>query len=109
MAESTDETPVLDLLASMTADSLDASSLDPDTLMLARIAALVAVDAPAISYVWNLEAASVAAVDAERIRGVLAAIAPIVGTPRVVSALGKIVEALEVEIEIAEFDEQNVQ
>ena len=109
MAESTEETPVLDLLASMTADSLDASSLDPDTLMLVRIAALVAVDAPAISYVWNLEAASAAAVDAERIRGVLAAIAPIVGTPHVVSALGKIVEALEVEIEIAEFDEQNDQ
>ena len=47
MSESTSETPVLDLLASMTADSLEASSLDPETLVLVRIAALVAVDAPA--------------------------------------------------------------
>ena len=42
------DTPVLDLLASMTADSIEASSLDPETLMLVRIAALVAVDAAPI-------------------------------------------------------------
>ncbi len=44
MAGSTSETPVLDLLASMTADSLEASSLDSETLMLVRIAALAAID-----------------------------------------------------------------
>ena len=43
MAESTTEHPVLDLIASMTADSVEASSLDPETLMLVRIAALAAV------------------------------------------------------------------
>ena len=106
MAESTSETPVLDLLASMTADSIEASSLDPETLMLVRIAALVAVDAPTISYLLNLEAASELDVDAEQIRGVLAAIAPIVGTARVASATGKIVEALAVAIEVAESDEE---
>ena len=42
----------------MTADSIEASSLDPETLMLVRLAALVAVDAPTISYLMNLEAAS---------------------------------------------------
>jgi hypothetical protein len=105
MAESTSETPVLDLLANMTADSVAASSLDPETLMLVRIAALVAVDAPSFSYVLNLEVASELDIDPERIRGVLAAIAPIVGTPRVASATGKIVEALAVEIEIAELEE----
>ena len=36
---------MLDLLAGMTAASIEASSLDPETLMLVRIAALVAVDA----------------------------------------------------------------
>ena len=107
MAEMTSETPVLDLLANMTANSVAASSLDLETLMLVRIAALVAVDAPAFSYVLNLEVASELDIDPERIRGVLAAIAPIVGTPRVASATGKIVEALEVEIEIAEFEERN--
>ena len=55
--QKTRETPVLDLLASMTADSIEASSLDAETLMLARIAALVAVDAPPVSYALNLEAA----------------------------------------------------
>ena len=37
-----------------------------------------------------------------RIRGVLTAIAPIVGTARVASATGSIVEALAVAIEVAE-------
>ncbi len=106
MAGSTSETPVLDLLASMTEDSIEASSLDSETLALVRIAALVAVDAPAASYLLNLGAASELGIDAEQVRGVLAAVAPIVGTARVVSATGKIVDALEVAIEIAEFDEQ---
>ena len=43
-----DETPILDLLASMTMDSIEVSSLDPSELMLVRIAALVAVDAPQV-------------------------------------------------------------
>ena len=50
MSEQTVETPILDLLASMTADSIEASNLDARTLMLVRIAALVAVDAPPVSY-----------------------------------------------------------
>jgi len=106
MAGSTSETPVLDLLASMTADSIAASDLDPETLVLVRIAALAAVDAPAISYLLNLGAASEIGVDAEQVRGVLAAIAPIVGTARIASATGKIADALEVAIEIAEEQEQ---
>ena len=90
MAESTNETPVLDLLASMTADSIEASSLDPETLMLVRIAALAAVDAPPVSYLLNLGAAGETGIDPEQVRGVLAAIAPIVGTARVASATGNI-------------------
>ena len=60
-----EETPVLDLLAGMTAASIAASSLDPDTLMLVRIAALVAVDAPPVSYLMNLGAAGEVGIDAE--------------------------------------------
>ena len=104
MTDSMRETPVLDLLASMTADSLAASSLDPGSLMLVRLAALVAVDAPPSSYLLNLEAAGEVGLDAESVRGVLAAVAPIVGTARVASATGKIVKALSVAIEIAEED-----
>jgi len=107
MAGSTSETPVLDLLASMTADSIEASSLDPETLMLVRIAALAAVDAPSVSYLMNLGVAGELDIDADQVRGVLAAIAPIVGTARIASATGKIVEALEVAIEIAEVEAEN--
>jgi alkylhydroperoxidase/carboxymuconolactone decarboxylase family protein YurZ len=106
MADQTSETPVLDLLGSMTADSLEASSLDPQTLMLVRIAALVAVDAPTPSYLMNLGVAGELDIDAEQVRGVLAAVAPIVGTARVASATGKIVRALAVAIEVAELEEE---
>lgn len=105
MSASTDETPVLDLLATMTAASLDASSLDPHSLMLVRIAALAAVDAPPASYLLNLGPAADAGVDADEVRGVLTAIAPIVGTARVASATGTIVDALAIAIEVAEADE----
>jgi 4-carboxymuconolactone decarboxylase len=47
----------------------------------------------------NLEAAVDVGIDAERIVGVLTAIAPIIGAPRVVSATGKIAAALAVDIE----------
>jgi alkylhydroperoxidase/carboxymuconolactone decarboxylase family protein YurZ len=98
------ESPILDLLASMTADSIEVSSLDAETLMLVRLAALVAVDAPPVSYLLNLGAAADLEIDAEQVRGVLAAVAPIVGTARVASATGNIVRALELELETAELE-----
>jgi alkylhydroperoxidase/carboxymuconolactone decarboxylase family protein YurZ len=103
MSETT-ETPVLDLLASMTANSIEAADLDSETLMLVRIAALVAVDAPPVSYLMNLGVASELDIDAEKMRGVLAAVAPIVGTARVMSASGKILEALKIDLELAALD-----
>jgi 4-carboxymuconolactone decarboxylase len=109
MPQSTNETPLLDLLKDMTASSLDATNLDERTLMLVRIAALVAVDAPPVSYAMNLEAAGQVDVDAEQVRGVLAAIAPIVGTTRVVSATTSVAGALALENELAELDAQGGQ
>ena len=107
MAPSTNDTPVLDLLKDMTAASLDATSLDEQTLMLVRIAALIAVDAPPVSYAMNLEAAAEVGLDTEQVRGVLAGIAPIVGTVRVVSATSSIAKALALEIEIEELNKQS--
>jgi 4-carboxymuconolactone decarboxylase len=104
MASPTNDTPLLNLLASMTRESIAVSGLEPDELMLVRIAALVAVDAPPVSYLTNLEAITDVGIDAERVRGVLAAVAPIVGTARVASATGKIAEALDVAIEVAELE-----
>jgi alkylhydroperoxidase/carboxymuconolactone decarboxylase family protein YurZ len=102
MTDAKGDTPVLDLIARMTADSLEASTLDPQTLMLARIAALVALDAPPASYLANLSAASELGLDVDQVRGVLLAIAPIVGTVRIVSATGNIVRALGLALEMAE-------
>ena len=109
MSVSTSETPVLDLISTMTTESINASNLDPNTLMLVRIAALVAVDAPPVSYLMNLGAAAELGLDPQSVRGVLAAIAPIVGTARVASATVKIVEALAIEIETAELAAQRQQ
>jgi alkylhydroperoxidase/carboxymuconolactone decarboxylase family protein YurZ len=107
MAAPTNDTPVLDLLARMTADSVEVSrsSLDPDDLMMVRIAALAAVGAPSVSYLFNLEAMADVGVDADKVRGVLAAIAPIVGTARVASATVNIVDALDIAIDVAELDQ----
>ncbi len=102
----TTETPVLDLLTSMTADSIEASNLDTETLMLVRIAALVAVDAPPVSYLLNLGIAKDLEIDAEQVQGVLAAVAPIVGTARVAAATGNIVRALALELDVAELDKK---
>jgi len=99
-----DDRPVLELLARMTADSLESSTLDPETLVLVRVAALVAVDAAPVSYALNLTAGSEVGLDVESLRGVLIAIAPIVGTARVAAALGNIVKALAAEIALEELE-----
>lgn len=105
MADSPSDSPILDLLASMNLAGIEASSLDAQTLMLVRLAALVAVDAPPVSYMLNLEMAGDVEVDADAVEGMLAAIAPIVGSARVASAAGKMVRALGLEISLAELDQ----
>jgi alkylhydroperoxidase/carboxymuconolactone decarboxylase family protein YurZ len=104
MTDQMSETPILDLLGEMTNASLETSTLDAESLMLVRIAALVAVDAPPASYLLNLGAASEIGVDATQVTGVLAAIAPIVGGPRVVAAAGNIARALGFAMDIVEAD-----
>lgn len=106
MADQSNETPVLDLLAEMTAASIEATDLDEQTLMLVRFAALVAVDAPPASYLMNMGVAAKAGLTVDDARDVLTAIAPIVGTARTASALGKIARALGLAIELAELDDE---
>jgi alkylhydroperoxidase/carboxymuconolactone decarboxylase family protein YurZ len=105
MANQGTDTPVLDLLTTMTEASIETSGLDPQTLMLVRFAALVAVDAPPASYLLNMEAGSAVGLDAQSARDVLAAVAPIVGTARTVAALGNIVRALGLAIDLVELAE----
>jgi 4-carboxymuconolactone decarboxylase len=101
------EAPVLDLLKTMTADSIEASTLDKETLMLVRIAALVAVDAPPSSYLLNIGAAGDVGIDADQVQGVLSGVAPIVGTARIASAAGNMVRALGFAEELAELAEED--
>ena len=105
MATQSGETPLLDLLANMTASSVESTNLDPRSLMLVRIAALVAVDAPAASYMLNLGAAGELGVTADEVEGLLAGVAPIVGTTRIVSAVGKLVRALDLKLELGELEQ----
>lgn len=109
------ETPILDLIATMTEASVEASSLDPQSLMVARIAALIAVDAPPASYVLNLGVAGNVGLDGDTVRGVFAAVAPIVGTARVASAVvnvghalgfAELVAELELDEELAEEEDE---
>jgi alkylhydroperoxidase/carboxymuconolactone decarboxylase family protein YurZ len=102
----TEESPVLDTLTDITAVSLERCKLDPREFMMARIAALVAVDAPAASYLFNTPSAIAGGVTVEDVQGVLIAVAPVVGTPRIVSAATRITEALGFAIDVLEAEEE---
>ncbi len=97
-----DETRVLDTLADMTAASLARSSLAPRELMLVRIAALIAVDAPPASYLANAGVAEESGITGDDLQAVMIAVAPVVGSPRVVSAGGKILRALGLAVAVAD-------
>ncbi|MFI6445930.1 carboxymuconolactone decarboxylase family protein [Kitasatospora sp. NPDC050543] len=96
------ETPVLDTLAAMTLDSVERCGLPMDQLILTRIAALVAMDAPPMSYLAHIGPAMESGVTAAQVQDVLVAIAPIVGTAHVMSAAGHIAEGLGFAIAVAE-------
>lgn len=95
-----EDTPVLDTLAAMTAISVVESNLPADALLLVRLAALAAVDAPAASYLLHIGPAVEAGVTLEDAQSVLAAVAPIIGTARTMSAAINITEALELAIAV---------
>ncbi|QMU69119.1 carboxymuconolactone decarboxylase family protein [Streptacidiphilus sp. P02-A3a] len=101
------QTPVLDTLTAMTLESITRCGLAPDTLVLTRIAALVACDAPPASYLANLDPALQAGLTAEQLQDVLVAIAPIVGTARIMTAANNIAAALGVAIAVADVEAQD--
>ena len=82
--------------------SLARAELDPATLLLVRIAALVGVDAPPASYLMHVGPAVESGVRLEDVQDVLVAVAPIIGAPRVLRAAGAITKALGVAIAITE-------
>ena len=102
MTDETAETPVLDTLADMTAASLKHNTLSLRELMLVRLAALIAVDAPPASYLLNAGPAADVGVTGDDVQGVMIGVAPVVGAPRVVAASGNIMRAFGFAIAVAE-------
>ncbi|MGK5113947.1 MULTISPECIES: carboxymuconolactone decarboxylase family protein [unclassified Geodermatophilus] len=88
------EAPVLETLLAMNLDALERSGLDDETYLLVRLAALVAMDAPPVSYLITLGVAEEAGLTVEKAQAVLVAIAPVVGSARVTAAAGAIVRGV---------------
>jgi 4-carboxymuconolactone decarboxylase len=87
------EVLVLETLAQMQVGALERSKLDEETYLLVRLAALVATDANAVSYLAHLGAASDLDIPMAKVLGAFVAIAPVVGSARVLSAASKMAEA----------------
>jgi 4-carboxymuconolactone decarboxylase len=77
----------LETVARMQVGALERSRLDEETYLLIRLAALVATDAAAVSYRAHLAAAGPSTAE---ILDVLMAIAPVVGSARVLSAASEL-------------------
>ena len=70
------------------------SGLDPRSFALVKIAALIALDAPPASYLWQVGNALDAGATPEDLIGVLRAVAPQVGLPKAVAAAPELMVAL---------------
>jgi 4-carboxymuconolactone decarboxylase len=70
------------------------TGLDPRSYALVKIAALVALDSPPASYLWQVANALDAGATPKDIFGVLRAVAPQVGGPKAVAAAPEIMIAL---------------
>lgn len=96
------DTPVLDTLTDMTKASVEHNSLSPRDFVLARVAALIAVDAPPVSWFANAAAIEESGLTAEDVQGIMIAVAPVVGGPRVAAAAGHILRALGFAIAVSD-------
>ena len=97
-ALATGQAEVLEEAAELRAQLRASSGLDQRSFAMVKIAALVAVDAPPASYLWQVQAALDAGVAPRDIVGILAAIAPQVGAPRILAAAPEIMVALDLEL-----------
>lgn len=85
---------MLDQALGMREAALASTGLDARTFALVKIAALIALDAPPASYAWQIGNALDEGASPEDILGVLRAVGPQVGGPRVVAAAPEIMLAL---------------
>jgi 4-carboxymuconolactone decarboxylase len=74
------------------------SGLDARTFSLVKIAALIALDAPPASYLWQVANAQEAGATPQDLLGVLRAVAPQVGGPKAMAAAPELILALGLEL-----------
>jgi 4-carboxymuconolactone decarboxylase len=77
---------ILEAMAQIQVGALERSNLDEETYLLVRLAALVVTDAGTIAYRMHLAGAGLPPISAAQVLATFAAIAPVVGSPRVLSA-----------------------
>jgi alkylhydroperoxidase/carboxymuconolactone decarboxylase family protein YurZ len=75
-----------------------ATGLDARTFSLVKIAALIALDAPPASYMWQVANALAAGATPRDLMGVLRAVLPQVGGPRAMAAAPELMLALGLEL-----------
>ena len=88
------DTSILDTAIGMRELGREVTGLDARTYALVKIAALIALDAPPVSYAWQIGNALDEGATPEDILGVLRAVAVQVGGPKVVAAAPEIMLAL---------------
>jgi 4-carboxymuconolactone decarboxylase len=93
LALATGQAGVLEALARMQVGLLERSRLDEETYLLVRVAALVATDGAPVSYRAHLGGADRRVVSPAKVLATLVAIAPLVGSARVLSAASKLATA----------------
>jgi alkylhydroperoxidase/carboxymuconolactone decarboxylase family protein YurZ len=84
----------LDDMVGMRQGLKDVTGLDDRSFALVKLAALIAVDAPPASYVWQIGNAIAEGVTPEEVLGTMWAVAPQVGGPRIIAAAPEIMLAL---------------
>jgi hypothetical protein len=77
----------------------DHSMLEPSACAVARLGALIALDAPPETYQWDTARALASGVTLDEIVGVLIAVAPMVGIARVVSAAKEVALAIGYDVD----------
>jgi len=99
------DAPVLETVLEMTAASIAHTDLDERSLVLVRLAALAAVDAPTGSYLMHVGPGAESGVTLDDVQDVLVAVAPVIGTARTGAAAANIIEALGFAIALVNEDD----
>jgi 4-carboxymuconolactone decarboxylase len=88
-------------------EDVESTGLGPHEHALVNVGALVALDADPASYIVHVDRAIDAGASADEVIGILAALAPTVGVPRIVAAAPNIAAALDIELDEGDEDDES--